>query len=303
MHYHRTAFAIDTNIATITPIQSLNGVIMGQRNGLSDTDKACVNVLYQRCCKDGICVEKQKDWANVYYCPDECKAGVDCPFGSCESMNTKSEYESCSCSGQCSGDLKCCNNECRYLQNDWAQIPYCPHECKRGAFCPQGSCNDNKSEYQSCECDEQCSGSMGCCNGQCRYKQRDWARIYYCPNICKAGIDCPPGSCSDNKYEYQSCQCSGQCSGSMTCCNGQCRHKQRDWAGVYYCPHECNGGCGWGGTCPNNRGSGQSCSCRAQCNSGCCENGRCVDKKRDWAGVYYCPAECRGGIFSGAGTC
>eukprot|EP01083_Nonionella_stella_P207595 754004_1 len=76
MHYHRTAFAIDTNIATITPIQSLNGVIMGQRNGLSDTDKACVNVLYQRCCKDGICVEKQKDWANVYYCPDECKAGI-----------------------------------------------------------------------------------------------------------------------------------------------------------------------------------------------------------------------------------
>lgn len=34
----------------------------------------------------------------------------------------------------------------------------------------------------------------------------------------------------------------------------------------------------------------------------CC-NEYCTDKKRDWAGVYYCPHECRGGAFLGAGTC
>merc|ERR1712129_98810 len=41
----------------------------------------------------------------------------------------------------------------------------------------------------------------------------------------------------------------------------------------------------------------------AQCKSGCCENKRCVAKKRDWFGVDYCPAECRGGPWSGHGKC
>eukprot|EP01084_Bolivina_argentea_P253116 425082_1 len=37
-------------------------------------------------------------------------------------------------------------------------------------------------------------------------------------------------------------------------------------------------------------------NCGGQCsNSQCCENGQCVSKQEDWAGVYYCPAECRGG--------
>merc|ERR1712129_370887 len=50
-------------------------------------------------------------------------------------------------------------------------------------------------------------------------------------------------------------------------------------------------------------------SCRVQtsmsieCRSGCCEGGRCVPKKRDWANIPYCPRICRGGPFSGHGTC
>jgi len=40
-----------------------------------------------------------------------------------------------------------------------------------------------------------------------------------------------------------------------------------------------------------------------ECKSACCENNRCVAKKRDWFGVYYCPAECKGWAFAPGGTC
>merc|ERR1712129_667383 len=39
------------------------------------------------------------------------------------------------------------------------------------------------------------------------------------------------------------------------------------------------------------------------CRSGCCEGGRCVEKKRDWANIPYCPAECKGFPFARGGTC
>merc|ERR1712173_377716 len=40
-----------------------------------------------------------------------------------------------------------------------------------------------------------------------------------------------------------------------------------------------------------------------RCSGGCCENGRCASKKKDWANVSYCPAECRGWPFAPQGTC
>merc|ERR1712008_554386 len=45
------------------------------------------------------------------------------------------------------------------------------------------------------------------------------------------------------------------------------------------------------------------CSGRFDCRSGCCEGGRCVEKKRDWANIPYCPAECKGFPFARGGTC
>merc|ERR1712204_144145 len=49
--------------------------------------------------------------------------------------------------------------------------------------------------------------------------------------------------------------------------------------------------------------TGNSCSSRWSCRSGCCEGGRCVEKKRDWANIPYCPAECKGFPFARGGTC
>merc|ERR1711978_332965 len=40
-----------------------------------------------------------------------------------------------------------------------------------------------------------------------------------------------------------------------------------------------------------------------RCSGGCCQNGRCMSKKKDWANVSYCPAECRGWPFAPQGTC
>merc|ERR1712129_622110 len=45
------------------------------------------------------------------------------------------------------------------------------------------------------------------------------------------------------------------------------------------------------------------CSGRFDCRSGCCEGSRCVEKKRDWASIHYCPAECKGFPFARGGTC
>merc|ERR1712129_632682 len=49
--------------------------------------------------------------------------------------------------------------------------------------------------------------------------------------------------------------------------------------------------------------TGYSCNSRWSCRSGCCEGGRCVEKKRDWANIPYCPAECKGFPFARGGTC
>jgi len=40
------------------------------------------------------------------------------------------------------------------------------------------------------------------------------------------------------------------------------------------------------------------------CKTGCCgEYGKCVYMKRDWIGMPYCPAECRGSPFGPLGSC
>lgn len=62
---------------------------------------------------------------------------------------------------------------------------------------------------------------------------------------------------------------------------------------------------------PKAKYRGQSCSTHADCyqwkpatpgSLACCD-GKCTPMKRDWAGVGYCPSQCRGGAFMGAGTC
>ena len=39
-----------------------------------------------------------------------------------------------------------------------------------------------------------------------------------------------------------------------------------------------------------------------ECNVKCC-NGTCEQLHRDYVGLYYCPAECKKGLFAATGTC
>lgn len=48
MHYSATAFASKNGLQTIKPLKKLDsGVIMGQRNKLSDGDIARLNIMYK----------------------------------------------------------------------------------------------------------------------------------------------------------------------------------------------------------------------------------------------------------------
>jgi len=58
------------------------------------------------------------------------------------------------------------------------------------------------------------------------------------------------------------------------------------------------------------RNDGEACTGSTACKSHCCdpnwrsETGKtCQAKKRDWAGVPYCPSECRGAPFAPLGSC
>merc|ERR1719237_1590733 len=35
------------------------------------------------CCERGRCVEKVRDWANIHYCPSECRGWAFAPTGTC----------------------------------------------------------------------------------------------------------------------------------------------------------------------------------------------------------------------------
>lgn len=111
------------------------------------------------------------------------------------------------------------------------------------------------------------------------------------------------------------------------CCgwelHSMCSKKLQDYAGFYYCPADCvgnpwaNSQSSLSGTCEQTdtklhwpRTRGEPCVVHTDCESyslsgpglACCDR-QCKDKKRDWAGGYFCPGECKGKFYLGAGTC
>ena len=265
-------------------------------NGLAPGDSKCCN---------GKCQILSQDWtaSGIGYCPSECKAGALCPAGSCG--DNFEEGAACSCNEQCgfpNSGRGCCNGQCQRLQAHWGSISdtpdYCPWACQQGPLCPMGSCVDIlKVSGESCVCDDQCDGDLGCCNGICTTKIVDYLGIIaYCPDECKKGLLCPAGSCSDNFGVGQSCSCDEQCSGTLSCCDGICSQKVVDYLGVTaYCPNECKAGlycaagtCGTEGTVSQ----GFYCSCDESCagDMQCCYN-KCQVMQIGYAGFKHCPAQ------------
>ena len=125
-------------------------------------------------------------------------------------------------------------------------------------------------------------------------------------DICVADYDCK----GDNV---------GCCSWEL---HSMCSKKLQDYAGNYFCPADCVGnpwasGSLKAGTCEQYdtklhwpRIEKEPCFVHTDCegytlkNPGlaCCD-GECKQKKRDWAGQYFCPGECKGRFYWNHGTC
>ena len=120
--------------------------------------------------------------------------------------------------------------------------------------------------------------------------------------VCNVGADCKGFVSAFNKE------------GGVACCQNKCAATVKDWANVWYCAHECRGSpTDPPGTCGKYhwpRTAGEPCKVHTDCQGwgpdttafACCQ-GTCQQKKKDWAGVGYCPNECKGGAFSPAGSC
>ena len=106
----------------------------------------------------------------------------------------------------------------------------------------------------------------------------------------------------------------------VACCSSKCTRKIADWAKVGYCPAECvglpGGAPGSCGLLGFPRALGEACNLHTDCQGygpnptdvACCTavnsvTSVCTAKVKDFAGVGYCPAECRGGLFDAPGTC
>ena len=119
----------------------------------------------------------------------------------------------------------------------------------------------------------------------------------------------------------------GPATTASACCNGTCQQKKADWAGVGYCPTECRGcpGCPEGSCGPPYGASAgvsgmaawhwprivdEPCNLSSDCEgwgpgataTACC-SGFCKTKEVDWAGIGYCPNECRGCAGCPQGSC
>lgn len=194
-------------------IKSLKGDFQGARQGQTCTlstdcagwGPATTDVA---CCL-GVCVQKKADWANIGYCPNECRGCPGCPEGSCGppygatagvggvpawhwprivgepcSLNTD-----CQNFGTSAGDNACCGGICTPVEIDFAGVGYCPNECRGCAGCPVGSCGDwhtPREQGEPCALDPDCAGwsvfgEVACCNFHCVTKDES---VQTCPAYC-----------------------------------------------------------------------------------------------------------------------
>ncbi len=282
-------------------------------------------------CCGGVCAKTVKDFANVSYCPAECKGWAGAPGGTCGPKSA--DGESCVAHQQCANwngagqqGSGCDQGKCTPMEKDWAGVWYIPSECKGAAGAAGGTCGSNLPDGAACVAHQQCANwngagqqGSGCDQGKCTPMEKDWAGVWYIPSECKGAAGAAGGTCGSNLPDGAACVAHQQCANwngagqqGSGCDQGKCTPMEKDWAGVWYIPSECKGAAGAaGGTCGSNLPDGAACVAHQQCanwhgagqqGSGC-DRGKCTPMKKDWAGVWYLPSECKKGAFEKAGSC
>eukprot|EP01084_Bolivina_argentea_P196613 337049_1 len=100
-------------------------------HGIYSDDMAC---CWQPKVHKRKCTKKEKDYTGkgIGWCPNQCKAGVGCPAGTCPT-NGKQKNEPCKCHEQCQGHglrltaMACCHGVCKQKR-----YGFCPRSAKKG---------------------------------------------------------------------------------------------------------------------------------------------------------------------------
>lgn len=268
-------------------------------------------------CCNGKCAQAERDHFGVYYCPDVCVGAAGGSPGTCP---RKDDGEACKVSADCILDgsgSACCGGVCSPMKKDFAGVLYCKNDCVGRLGASPGTC-PLIEDGEACKANADCEDFNGlgkegsaCCGGECQPMKKDWAGVYYCAAECKGSAGAAGGTCGKKKAKGEACSDNAQCDGfnglgkkGSACCGGKCAPLKKDWAGVYYCKADCVGASGASkGTCPLKE-KGDSCKVGADCEGSlsCC-SGKCRKKKKDWAGVKYCPNECVGKPGGKPGSC
>jgi hypothetical protein len=100
------------------------------------------------------------------------------------------------------GGVACCGGICTNTLKDFANVWYCPDECKGWAGAPGGTCGPKRADGEACIAHEQCANwhgpgqqGSGCDGGRCTPMKKDWAGIWYIPSECVGDILRGKGSC------------------------------------------------------------------------------------------------------------
>lgn len=191
------------------------------------------------CCQ-GVCTQKQADWAGVGYCPQDCKGwpSTTNTYGTCnQTSRCPAGYIISPETGICcpSKDGKICDD--LSTKKGWCSLndpgkPYSLCSSISGLY------HWPRLEGEICSLDTDCTGwgpgstDTACCSGFCRKKQVDYLGIGWCPEACKGWIGakggtCKPNDCPPGFTRYGNNQC---CDSAVV--NGVCQGTSCDIQGT-----------------------------------------------------------------------
>jgi hypothetical protein len=127
---------------------TVNGAELGGSCNVGADCKGYVSAFNQQggtACCNGRCTQTQKDFTNVWWCPNECKGWFAAPGGTCGPK--RADGEACVDHAQCANwhglgqqGSGCDGGRCVSMKKDWAGVWYIPSQCVGNVLKGKGSC-------------------------------------------------------------------------------------------------------------------------------------------------------------------